>query len=737
MFENRVKVVLYVLALLAVVLVVRLADLQIVDAHQYRQQVERVLRLRPRTLEPLRGRILDRLGRELAADEPCWDVRVAYGILSMDDHAVHDWARKLDRSGYYGGDLRGLAATERLRRIETRLRRDVDHMWDRLAHFSGLDRAELTARSQRIRRRVTAIRDAVEKRLRYTTRIREERMFHTILSGLDDQDQIAARSNFGDYPWVSVDNASQRVYAGDPSFAHILGRMGPVTAAQLKRRRENKRDATAETDELRRYRATDRLGISGVEHEAEYLLRGRRGVFQKTLRGDVIENIPPRNGRDIHLTIRTDLQQSVYRMFAGAIDAIPDAPGGAIVVLSVPTREVLAMVSYPAYDPNRFSELYDALRRDVRHQPLRFRAVSNQYAPGSIVKPLVCLAGLNTGALTLDTRIDCEGYMFPNNHSAWRCWAPSGSSERKHHGPITATEAIKYSCNIFVYHTAQRVGVQRLCEYFDMAGFGKTSTGLVEEAPGLVPWPSWLTRRGQSVTAGKARHLGIGQAELSITPLQAANLTAVYAEGKYRPVTLVQEMARDVYWQLPGCDANWRAIRRGMYGVVNDSDGTAHSTAYWKNPHYALCGKTGSAQTARRAVEYSVQCADAHESIHPVVIPADSKRVAEDILTNDPQYADCAFDRNELTAHAWWPVDPPPTGRMYSHAWFIGYLQPLDPLGQPLLDRTPPIAFAVMVEYGGSGGRVSAPIGRKLAQILVDTLGPQLDPDAPPREVTP
>jgi len=728
MFESRVRVVLFVFAFFGAILIARLADLQLVHASYYREKAIGALKLRPKTLEPVRGRILDRLGRELAAEEPCWDIRVSFDVLAMDDEAVDRWARRLERQSYYGRAHDQLDREQRLAHVEQRFRRDVDYMWDQIARFSGDDKRELLDRADRIRRRVHKIRDDVIKRLRYNTVIREERMAHTIVTGLNDQDQIAARALLGDYPWVSIEDASKRVYPGGEPFAHILGRLSYFDPLQ-----EGQTDDRTADREAHDYRTTDHWGVSGVERVAERLLRGTRGRYQETLKGEVVEDIPVENGRDVHLSIRSDLQQRLYRLMADEIAAIPDAPGGAIVVLDVQTREALAMVSYPGYDPDRFRADYNKLVRDTIRQPLRFRAVANHYSPGSIVKPLVCLAGLNSGVIALDTLIECQGYLNPSNRDAWRCWAPSGSSVRKRHGAINPTQAIKYSCNIFMYNVGQMLGVTRLCDVFSLAGFGRASTGLIEETTGIVPWPQWLQQRGRHAGDGKARHLAIGQAEVSITPIQAANLMAVYASGAYRPVTLVRELADGAVEPMPGAPAHWRAIRDGLFGVVNDTDGTAYGSAYWDNPRYALCGKTGSAQTGRKAIEYEALCVDGHGRERTIVLAADSRRFAEDRLQQmfrDDAYAGYAFDRNDINVHAWWPRSEPAEGHLYSNAWFAAYLQEIGADGRPT-GRTPRIALAVMVEFGGSGGRVAAPIARKVAQIVVDTLGDTLDPDAP------
>ena len=446
------------------------------------------------------------------------------------------------------------------------------------------------------------------------------------------------------------------------------------------------------------------------------------------LAGQVLENVAAQNGRDVTLTLRCDLQARLYEAFAEHLlrPELADSPGGVIVVLDIPSREVLALVSYPSYDPNRFDEDYWELRNDTLRTPLRFRALANQYAPGSIVKPLAALAGLSSGRITLDTRYDCTGYMFSHLRHQWRCWVITGTSARKAHGSVNVVEGIEGSCNVFMYHVGEEVGTAYLTNFFDMFGFGKsTEIGLPEEAVGLNPTPDWLAARNR-LTRGTPRFLAIGQAELTVTPLQAANMFAQYATGVYKPVTLIRGLRDQTpEWQLPGEPSHWQAIHEGLFRVVNSDDGTAWHYARYEGPGYRICGKTGSASTPPRPLSYSVRYVDKNGNERGTIVPAGSRhQAAEDFKLWHPE---AVFDLKDVVKHEWWPPDEDAD---YSHAWFGGYLQAVDEAGSPLWGQTPRIAFVVLVEYGGSGGHTAAPFAKdRLVPILLDTLGPDLDPD--------
>ncbi|MCH7812897.1 MAG: hypothetical protein IID40_02635, partial [Planctomycetes bacterium] len=391
----------------------------------------------------------------------------------------------------------------------------------------------------------------------------------------------------------------------------------------------------------------------------------------------------------------------------------------------------LALVSYPSYDPNRFNEVYRFLREDTDRLPLRFRAVSNRYAPGSTIKPLTCLSGLMGGQIRLDTREECTGYLFPNVHDRWRCRMVHGTRLRKAHGLVNVVEALTGSCNVFMYRTGIAVGVDTLCNFFHDVGFGRLSgTGLREETTGINPTPSWLNKvLNRRVTPAHARLFAIGQGEVSVTAVQAANLMATYAAGSYKHVGLIQGRGDDREWELPVTPAHWRAIRQGLYAVVNSPFGTATKYARFEHPRYALAGKTGSATTHRRPISFRIAYRDAEGRDTFTVLPAGSRKQA--ILDFEALHPQVALEPGAVTIQDRWPPVPPAAGGRHADAWFAGYLVPIDGAGRPLLEVMPRVAFAVLVEYGGSGGRVSGPIGRQVAAILLETLGDELDADGP------
>jgi len=495
-----------------------------------------------------------------------------------------------------------------------------------------------------------------------------------------------------------------------------------VTAADI----EN--DPAAD-DPFACYRGDEDRGISGVEWAGESVLRGRRGQIVLDRDGNTIlsEMIEAQNGRDAALTIDAELQRRLYRLLGETVEHIPESSGGAIVVLDVASREVLALVSYPGYDPNGFDAQYAALRDDTVRLPLRFRAVANRYAPGSTIKPLACLTGLASGVIDLSSRETCTGYLFEEYRDRWRCWQMHGTSARKAHGSVDVVEALTGSCNVFMYRLGERIGVDGLCSAFDMVGIGRsTGIGLREETWGINPTPSWLqTYKTLRATPGMARLYAIGQGELSMTPLQVANLMATYASGTYREVTLIDMGEEKPAWTLPGTPAMWQAVRRGMYGVVNDPQGTAYHQAHFEHERYVLVGKTGSATAHPMPTAYRATFVDAAGQERVEVVPAGSR--SEAIERFERLYPAATFDPDAVVVASKWPTGPPESGDNHSHAWFGGYLQARAPSGEPDWSRRPRIAFSALVEFGGSGGRTSGPLAKQIAATVLEVFGEELE----------
>jgi len=722
MFERRVRILLWVLGVVGAALVARLAHLQVVQAEYYAHQAEQALILSPVSLPFVRGSISDRNGEVLVSDEPRWSLTLDYSTIAI---LFETDGSTLRREAQRWRKIQGLPSTRSDAEVQAALREELDRMWADLGTYLAdaalpLSRNQLFERAGDVSERVQTIRRAVARRRGFDAPIAEESRSHALLTGLSATQQILARERLGQYPQLRVEPSSTRRFAehSEP-FAHILGRLGRVDAAAVAA------DPNAD-DPFAEYQSDERMGVSGIEYAAEQTLRGRRGRIVADRDGNILEQVDAEHGRDVRLTLHAPLQRRMYDILAEAVEQNPDASGGAVVVLDVRSRDVLALVSYPSYDPNRFDELYPILRDDTDRLPLMFRAITSRYAPGSTLKPLVCLGGLMQGAITLETRENCTGYLFDDYRKGWRCWEMRGTNQRMAHGNINVVEALTGSCNIFMYRLGEHMGVDRLCNVFDMAGLGHGSgIGLREDEEGINPTVEWLrTHKHMSVTPGTARQFAIGQGEVAMTPVQIANLMATYASGRYRPVSLMPGEHPSPEWKLPATNEQLQAIRRGIYGVVNDPKGTAYKYARFVNERYALCGKTGSATAHPWPTAYRVPYIDENEDAKTAIIPEASRGQAIERFRRD--FPGMRFDPEDVDVARRWPPHPPSEGENFSHAWFGGFLQPLDGAGHPDWSQEPNVAFAVLIEFGGSGGATSGPLGAKIAGVLLDVLGENL-----------
>jgi len=411
------------------------------------------------------------------------------------------------------------------------------------------------------------------------------------------------------------------------------------------------------------YRMGDSIGKLGIEKELDAELKGRDGFQQMEVdslgRGiKVLSSIPPIPGHSVTLTIDLALQQVAEEVLAGL--------SGAIVAIDPSDGSVLAAASSPAIDPNSFShglsqQEWDLLSHDARH-PLQNRIVQAQYPPGSVFKILTAIAALESGAITTTTSYSCRGAMRYGNRD-FRCWKKEG------HGEISLHRALVESCDVYFYQVGLKAGIDEIARVAREFGLGKaTGLELGGEAPGLIPDSAWKRRvRKEPWYSGETLSAAIGQGYDLVTPVQAALLAATVANGGsvYRP-HLIRRVADNAGSTIrTGAAVAERtvvlkpetlaAIRSGLWGVVNEPGGTASGA---RVPGLAVAGKTGTAQVVRMAARGERQVATGLES--------------------------------------------------KDHAWFVCYAA----------NGTAQVAIAVIVEHGGHGGSVGAPIARRLITEL-------------------
>ncbi len=463
------------------------------------------------------------------------------------------------------------------------------------------------------------------------------------------------------FPGVDIHATLLRNYPLEEQSAHVLGYVGRINEKELKRIDNS------------RYSGTSHIGKNGVEKAYEDLLHGQVGMQQVEVNAKgrvlkVLESQPPEPGNDLHLFIDMRLQ-------AEATDALADY-NGAVVAIDPTNGGVLALVSKPSYDPNLFvlgisPSDYKALQGSPE-KPLFNRALRGQYPPGSTVKPFVSLIGLENQAISSSDKIYCPGfYQLPGHEHKYRDWKKWG------HGRVDMNDSIVESCDVYYYELARTLGVDQMHKDLSEFGFGRRSgVDLTGELSGLLPSREWKRRRRKAPWyPGETLIMGIGQGYYLATPLQLASATATLAARGRRITPRVVRAVKGPQSQgkmretLPEthlipekAEQNWEDIITAMRNVIESPRGTARRIATDK---YSIAGKTGTAQvfTVAQDEEY------------------DEEKISE---------------------------------KMRDHALFVAFA-PVE---------NPRIAVAVIVENGGHGGSVAAPIAKRvLDRYLLDDKG--------------
>ena len=393
-------------------------------------------------------------------------------------------------------------------------------------------------------------------------------------------------------PGVTWHSKPMRQYVNVGSLAHIIGYVGDITREELTFMHNLG------------YKPGDVIGKSGVERQFDQILRGVDGREIKTVdvqgrRISSREHIPPEMGHDIVLTIDKRIQTLAERALGPRV--------GSVVVKRPATGEILAMVSYPWYDPNVFIQRdragINALLNNPR-RPLLNRAIQASYPPASVFKVVMTAAILAENAFSPDRTIVCAGEIFYGNR-LWRCHI-----RRPGHGPMNLFSALAQSCNIFYWQVGRdNLGVERIVSFTNEFGFGYlTGIDLPGEVAGFVPTPQWKVRRfHERWLHGDTMNMSIGQGFLLVTPLQMANMVSMIVNDGiiYRPHVLkevrdpvtggvVRRTRPEILRQSDISPEIFEHVRRDMRGVI--TEGTARFPMNIRAVEIA--GKTGTAELA-------------------------------------------------------------------------------------------------------------------------------------------
>ncbi|HMI87840.1 MAG TPA: penicillin-binding protein 2 [Polyangiaceae bacterium] len=604
-FRRRYKwmVLFTVIAFLA--LVVRLFQLQIISGDDYRAEARHNIIYEIR-LATTRGIVRDSQGKVLAANRPSYNVYVVPSRLDMKEtwNTLCDYLR--------------LSADEKLR---------------------------------------------LEKKLEDIRADKGSKKLQQILIREDiSRDVVAAlETHAAELRGVDVVAVPVRYYPQGEIGAHALGYMAQIDAETLARLRSLS------------YVEGDRIGAAGVERGWESYLRGTRGWEKAVVdaRGirhngpetkkfiDEPRRLDPVPGRDLRLTLDVDLEQAIEKAMRGQA-------AGAVTVVDVRTGRLLGLFSKPAYDSNELSggEGVDVIRSSFRKlnvdplQPMLDKTMSGAYPPGSTFKPFSALAALEDKILDPRSKVKCTGY-YSFGRRIFKCMHV--------HGQVELHEAIVKSCNVYFWHLAEAVGMDRIAKVALDFGLGqKTGVGVNPEAGGRIPTHAWTTlhHKGQ-FRVGYTLNLAIGQGAATVTVLQLALAYAALANGGtlYQPQivravessdsSIVQDFPPRVRRSITVRPENLSLVDDALRGVVTEEGGTAYQE---RLNDVDMSGKTGTAQTSQ------------------------------------------VRERDIEPGRAWY--------FNRAHAWFAGFAPA----------KSPEIAIVVLIEHGGAGSRAAVPVAMQVAR---------------------
>lgn len=488
---------------------------------------------------------------------------------------------------------------------------------------------------------------------RFDRQLKRKRRFQGIplKTQLSDEEVARFSANRFRFPGIDVKARLSRYYPEKELMAHVIGYVGRIDERDLQRLNPDRYDGTLHTGKI------------GLEKYYEDRLHGQPGVARVEVNAEgrvlkVLDKQAPIPGDNLTLTIDLELQRIANQLMR--------ENNGAIVAMNPVNGEVLAMVSTPSFDPNLFVNGishtdFNRLNKSI-HRPLYNRVTRGQYPPGSTIKPVVALAGLEAGVIRAKEKMFAKPfYQLPGDDHKYRDWKKTG------HGWVDLDKAITQSSDVYFYDLAYKLGIDRFHDFLARFGFGqRVGLDTTGEKSGLLPSREWKKRvKKEGWWHGETLIVGIGQGYMLSTPLQLASMTSTLATRgqRVKPHLL---RAASVHQEIGGLvkleaispielnqSEHWDEVLLPMKHVMHAPNGTARRSAY--GAKYLIGGKTGTAQVFG--------------------------------VAQDEEY-----DAETLAK------------KLHDHALFVGFA-PFD---------DPQIAVAVIVENGGGGSRVAAPIARKI-----------------------
>ena len=618
----RYNIMSLIIYAIGIIIVVKLFSLQIVKGSEYLERSNSRL-TRETTIKASRGNILDCNGNILAGTKIKYSLELykskienyqlndtilnAINVLEKNgDKYIDEFPITLNPIQY------DFSTEEKTKTWLEKKEIDVNFSAEQALNYY-IKEYELESYSLEEARKIIAVRYGIDENGYTAMRA------YTISEDISQESMLIFEEQNSSFPGMAIERTPIRNYIYGDLASHVLGYVGKISSDEYKA--------------LDGYGISDYIGKTGIEYSFEKYLKGKDGIKQTdmsiegTITGEYVTEEAV-SGDNVTLTIDANIQDVAEKSMEDLIEKIKnggfgkayEAKSGAAVVLEVKTGEVLAMCSYPDFEPQLFldgisTEKWNEYTGGERSALLN-RTIQSTYAPGSVFKMATAIAGLESGVIT-DNEIMYDTGIYYYGGSSWRCW--SYTDYGRGHGSVNVSGAIKHSCNYYFYETAKRMGIDTLVKYARYFGLGsKTGIELIGEEAGMLASKENSQKLNKQWYGGDTLNAAIGQGDNSFTPMQIAKYIAMITNGGHDiDVTLIKEITKadgtiidkselegyinnrlgikkDEKEDLQISEETIATVMEGMRSVATETGGTAYSV--FRDFQIEVGGKTGSAE---------------------------------------------------------------------------------------------------------------------------------------------
>ena len=612
----RYKIIYFLIALFCLAAVSRLVDIQLVHGQQYREQSRQKV-TKTSIIPAPRGEILDRNGQAFVKNKTGFSIEIHYVknqsnnernlVIARLYNVIAGAGQKIYDSFPVSADGKSFVISEKEIK-EWKKKNGIKEnatVSDVMGHYEKLYSIE-NFYTPAQKRAIVGVRYEMER-----TAFSSNNPY-TVASDVSQEVVTAVKEKSDTFVGIVVSVVPVREYAQGTVGAHILGRGGKIYKEEYELLKDKD------------YSMNDVIGKQGIEKYFEEYLRGDDGIsgIEQSVdgkRAEIVESVAPVAGNNVILTIDANLQKVAEEALARGIERVHelseyepenaglDAASGALAAIDVNTGEILALASYPSFNPVTFNDDYNRLYND-KNLPMFNRAIGGAYEPGSTFKMITAVAALEENIVKPGDYIEDLGVYKHYKDYTPACWIYRSKGET--HGYQNITQALENSCNYYFYDVGRRVGIEAINKYAKAFGLGE-STGIElenEENPGRLTSPAEREKNGSTWQPGDTLQVAIGQSDNMFTPLQMANYIATLANGgtRYRahlvknirnPQTgeIVYEAQPQVDYNLAILPENLKAVLNGMKNVTEL--GTASDV--FTDFNVAVGGKTGTAEVSQ------------------------------------------------------------------------------------------------------------------------------------------